>query len=217
MNPCEQLPPAAHDVFLCVQQHYRPGRPFQLDLDALDVGLDRIELRDHIDGLVDVGILKSNEHGYVFDERCKHAKAVPSSNIRKKPLAYRLAETVIDQTTMLEPMSLGGNTAALAKNISSWLRQGISEEAVRMMLDEFAQNLRSYCPPGAPHWKAFVAGRQKLLHHVERQFSDAHQWDEDFNQRYIDMFGKKAPKCAGNEFDWDVDENGRRVPVRAAG
>lgn len=81
-----------------------------------------------------------------------------------------------------------GNAAALGKNISAMMRTGVSDTAVVLMIDEFAEHFRDYCPPGYTPWRAFVSRRFQILETVRHHYEDKHQWDEDFEETFAKMF-----------------------------
>lgn len=182
-------------VLVSLQQRHRQNRPFRIDLEALTdaTHFDREEVRDQIADLVECGVLRFHgDERYVFLSSCTcppkaHSRSAPQSTKRKLSPARRLTQHFDDRVTMLEPMGLG-NAAALAKNISTWMRSGVSEAAVMLMIEEFEMRFREYCRPGTPPWKAFVARRFQILDIVQDQYRDKHQWDEGFEDQFAHMF-----------------------------
>jgi hypothetical protein len=206
LKPCNGLPLAAHSLFLCLQAQHRAGKPFVPDVErcARDTGLDADVVRDELLELRDLGILRMHDDDRVLylqtcSHVCKGTLASIGANPRKPPKSYRIALRFSDRVGTLDPFG-AGNNAALARNISLWMRQGLSEEAVYLMTDEFVGHFRSYCTAGCPPWKAFVAKRHEIIEIVQQRFTDQHCWNEKFEEQFSSMFGRSphAKKTASN-------------------
>jgi hypothetical protein len=198
VNPCNELPLATHDVYAYLQTKCRVDRPFHLDLEAISLAtrFDRETVRDGIADLVDVEVLRISDDRYVLISGCTcpvERQPRITSPTRKPPRAYRLAMQFADAVALLAPMGIG-NASALSKNIATWIRGGTGEEAVELMIAEFAHNFPIYCSAGFPPWKAFVGRRHQIMDVVQKHYMDQHQWDEGFEERFAAMFPKVLVK-----------------------
>jgi len=113
----------------------------------------------------------------------------PSSSApRAKRSAYSLSKSFHERISSLEP--LGGNKRALSSQLKKWMNDGVSDEVVLLMTDEFVQHLRSYCPEGSVPWKIFIAKRHTLMKIVERHWSDQYGWGKEAEQEHNRLFGR---------------------------
>jgi hypothetical protein len=190
LNPCTGLPTAAHLVYISLQNRYRIGRAFDIDLERLAVTteLDREQLRDELADLIEIGVLRQIGEKHMLTKTCDCAKdaKLQKQKAYRTP-AQRLADLFQERVDLLEPMGVG-NAGAVSRNMSALLNAGYGDEAIRLMIDNFIENFRTYCSGGRPPWKALISRRHQIMREVQERWEAEHCWDEEFDEKLKSMF-----------------------------
>jgi hypothetical protein len=83
--------------------------------------------------------------------------------------AYFVRE--IGESAVLKRIALGPgpyNIGALSGSMNGWLRDGVSSEEIKSMIDLLATDLARYVNQRIPLWRVFLARRQHLLQEARR-------------------------------------------------